>query len=267
MYWLNGQLTDSVSLSDRSFHYGDGCFTTMLTVDGKIEHWHKHIERMESCLCALGIEIPDWQMIEMWLAKAIESKGKAGVKLHISRGEGGRGYSPTQVTSPNVTISAFQFPVHYDQWSREGIELGICQKKLGINPMLAGHKHNNRLEQVLLKADIEQQGFSDGIALDYDGNVVETTMANVFWCIDGNLYTPKLSKAGVAGVMRRVVLERASNLDLKVYEGEFKLGELLTAEEVFVTNSILGIAPVTAIGKQRYSIGQITRRIQENPVS
>ena len=95
-------------------------------------HWDKHIQRMESCLNVLGIEIPNWQTVEAWLTQAIHTKGKAGVKLHISRGEGGRGYSPTQVTSPNVTISAFQFPSHYEQWCRDGIELGICEPRLGL---------------------------------------------------------------------------------------------------------------------------------------
>ncbi len=267
MYWVNGQLTDSISLSDRSFQYGDGCFTTMLTVNGVISHWDKHIQRMEACLDALQISLPDWNMVEKWLEKAAYSQGKAGLKLHISRGEGGRGYSPTQVTSPNVTISAFHFPAHYEKWCREGVNLGICHKRLGINPMLAGHKHNNRLEQILMKADIEQQGYSDGIALDCEGHVVETTMANVFWCCDGKLYTPTLTKAGVAGVMRRVVLEQASEKGLLVCEGEFTLSDLLTADEVFITNSILGVAPVTAIAEQRYAIGHITKTIQENPLS
>lgn len=267
MYWLNGQLTDSVSLSDRSFQYGDGCFTTMLTIDGKIVHWAKHIQRIESCLNVLGIENPNWHTVEAWLTQAIHTKGKAGVKLHISRGEGGRGYSPTQVTSPNVTISAFQFPSHYEQWCCDGIELGICEPRLGLNPLLAGHKHNNRLEQVLLKADIERQGFSDGVALDYQDHVIETTMANIFWLRDGILYTPELSHAGVAGVMRRVIMSYAAEHSWQVVEGQFTLEQLLNADEVFISNSILGVAPIIAIGEQRFSIGKLTRTIQETVLS
>tara|TARA_Y100001956_G_scaffold81552_2_gene99444 strand:- start:2917 stop:3720 length:804 start_codon:yes stop_codon:yes gene_type:complete len=267
MYLLNGELSDSVPLSDRSFQYGDGCFTTMLTVDGQIQHWPKHIERMNACLEALGIELPDWNLIEQWLNRMVRPEAKAGLKLHISRGEGGRGYSPTQVTSSNVTISAFPFPSHYEQWCQGGIELGVCRKRLGINPLLAGHKHNNRLEQILLKADIEQQGFVDGVALDWNGKVVETTMANLFWWKGDTLHTPLLVSAGVAGVMRKVVLEVASDLDISIQQSEYSLEELLGAEEIFITNSILGIAPVSAIGEQTFLIGNITRTIQEKALS
>ncbi|WP_394144349.1 aminodeoxychorismate lyase [Vibrio atypicus] len=266
MYLFNGERASTVSIADRSFQYGDGCFTTMLTHNGEIQHWLKHKARMDACLDALMIAKPDWLVIESWLAEMAYSDPKAGLKLHISRGEGGRGYSPTQVPSPNVTISAFHFPAHYEQWSRDGIELGVCSKRLGINPLLAGHKHNNRLEQVLLKADIEQQGFDDGVALDCNGHVVETTMANLFWRKGDTLFTPDLGVAGVAGVMRRVVIERLENLSLNLAQGDFELDALLAADEVFITNSILEVAPVTAIGEQTFSIGNITKKIQENPL-
>lgn len=267
MYLLNGELRDSVALSDRSFQYGDGCFTTMLTIDGQVQHWQKHVERMNACLEVLGIALPDWKIIEQWLAQVTMPETKAGLKLHISRGEGGRGYSPTQVTSSNVTISAFPFPAHYEQWCHDGLTLGVCSKRLGINPLLAGHKHNNRLEQVLLKADIEQLGFVDGVALDCNDKVVETTMANLFWRKGDTLHTPLLVNAGVAGVMRKVVLEAASDLGFAVQQSQYSLEELLDADEVFITNSILGIAPVSAIGEQTFLIGNITRTFQEKILS
>ncbi|MEF1291223.1 aminodeoxychorismate lyase [Vibrio sp. M260118] len=263
MYMLNGVCSDSISLSDRSFQYGDGCFTTMLTRNGNICHWPLHIERINACLDALHIPRPDWQVIEAWLSEMISHEPKAGLKLHISRGEGGRGYSPTQVASPNVTISDFIYPAHYEQWKQDGVELGICQHRLGHVPLLAGHKHNNRLEQILLKAELEQGAFADGVALDLDGNVIETTMANLFWLQGGKLYTPKLDKAGVSGVMRRVVLEWADSEGVDVEVGDFPLSSLLAADEVFMTNSILGVAPVRAIDRSQFDIGKITKRIQE----
>ncbi len=269
MYWVNGQPQSTISLTDRSFQYGDGCFTTMLTRNGQIEHWPFHIERMESCLTLLEIPFPDWQVIHNWLMQAVISKGLAGLKLHISRGEGGRGYSPTQVESPNVTISHFQYPSHYEQWKRHGVELGLAGIKLGHNPMLAGHKHNNRIEQVLIKADLERAGYLDGVVLDIDENIVESSMANLFWVKSNVLYTPKLDKAGVAGVMRRVTLEYAKAAQLEYHVGHYPLSELLSADEVFVSNSLIGIVPVTAIATSNserfeFTIGSITNKIQEN---
>lgn len=267
MYLVNGQPRTTVAIADRSFQYGDGCFTTMLTKQGVVQHWSKHVARVNACLDTLLIRRPDWSQVETWIHQIVLADDLAGIKIHFSRGEGGRGYSPTQVGSPNVTISTFAFPRHYQQWAKEGIVLGVCQPRLGVNPILAGHKHNNRLEQVLLKADIEQQGYVDGIALDCNDKVVETTMANLFWLKGEVLYTPSLSNAGVDGVMRRVVLDVVSKLGVSVKEADYVMEDLLAADEVFVTNSILGVAPVSAIEKQTFLIGKLTRTIQEKALS
>ncbi|MDN3610505.1 aminodeoxychorismate lyase [Vibrio ostreicida] len=263
MHWVNGQLTDSISLTDRSFQYGDGGFTTMRVESGVIQHWDKHRLRMESCLQALDIRLPDWQIIETWLESAIIDAPVSGLKLHVSRGVGGRGYSPTQVTLPNVTISAFQYPDHYAQWQKQGMVLGVCDKRLGINPMLAGHKHNNRLEQVLLKAEMDKAGFMDGLSLDVDGHVIETTMANVFWLKADQVYTPELKRSGVSGVMRRVVIDILSESGYDVASGNYTLDHVKRADEVFISNSILGVAPITRIGGRSFPIGTTTKSIQE----
>ncbi|NVD07030.1 aminodeoxychorismate lyase [Vibrio sp. JPW-9-11-11] len=263
MMLLNGVPADSIGLTDRSFQYGDGCFTTMLTRDGEIEHWPLHIERMNACLKVLKIPEPDWPLVHQWLLSAAQPVSKAGLKLHISRGEGGRGYSPTHVTSPNVTISDFTYPVHYEQWRRQGVVIGLCSTRLGHNPLLAGHKHNNRLEQVILKAEMDQLGLADGIALDLDGRVIETTMANLFWLNNRTLCTPDLSRCGVAGVMRRLVFDIAQQLGIPVCVDDYQLPEMMNADEVFMVNSLLGVAPICQVGKKSFEIGTITTRIQE----
>ena len=263
MFWLNGQPADSISLLDRSFQYGDGGFTTMLTRNGELIHWLYHKQRMQACLTALSISEPNWSQVEQWLLTAAKSEPLAGLKLHISRGEGGRGYSPTQVSTPNVTISNFAYPAHYSQWQEQGIELGVSRVKLGINPLLAGHKHNNRLEQVLIKADLETLDFADGIVLDMMDNVIETSLANVFWRCDDVLCTPSLETSGVTGVGRRLVLAYAKQTKFTVKIDQFTLDDVLNADEVFITNSLLGAAPIRAIESQTYPIGALTRRIQE----
>lgn len=264
MFWVNGQRADSIALSDRSFQYGDGCFTTILTRHGQIEGWSAHVTRMEACLRLLGIEFPDWQRVRQWLETASLPAAKAGLKLHVSRGEGGRGYSPAHVTTPNVTISHFPFPAHYEQWQQNGVALGVCERRLGHNPLLAGHKHNNRLEQVLLKQELDEQGYADGLALDIDGFVIETTMANLFWCREDTLFTPDLTLAGVAGTMRERVLQCALTMGLHIEVGQFTLCDIEQADEVFICNALLGVAPVSAISHKMFTIGPQTRRFQEN---
>lgn len=271
MFWVNGEQQQTIALGDRSFQYGDGCFTTMLVVAGQIQYWRYHQQRLENCLNALAIQHPDWVSVKQWLEIAIESVPstvvKSGIKLHISRGVGGRGYSTGGFSTPNITISTFDFPAHYEEWQRNGIALGVCETRLGLNPLLAGHKHNNRLEQILTKSELESHGFADGVVLDLNGHITETSMANLFWLKEGTLFTPKLDLAGVAGVMRRHTIALADEAGTTVKQGYYTMPELLAADEVFITNSILGIAPVCAIGGQKFPLGIITQSLQERVLS
>lgn len=263
MILVNGVLAEQISVSDRAFQYGDGCFTTMLTCGGHIQQWPFHQERVQACLDALGIPLSNWPDILVWLANAALPDEQAGLKLHISRGQGGRGYSPAKVSDPTVTIQSFAFPAHYAQWQTDGIELGLCQQRLGLNPLLAGHKHTNRLEQILMKAEMDRAGWQDGLCCDLNDHIIETTMANIFWVKDDILCTPDLSLAGVAGVARRCVMDAAQESGMTLAVGQYSLAELWDADEVFITNAILGVAPVRQIQQHCYSIGKYTRRFQK----
>ena len=268
MFWVNGLPQTHISLGDRSFQYGDGCFTTIKTKKGELEHWQAHVERMEACLKTLHIPFPDWSQVFDWAMKAVLNDELAGIKIHISRGTGGRGYSPSGIEGPVVTISNFAFPSHYSSWQENGVPLGVCETRLGIQPLLAGHKHNNRIEQVLAKAEIEGTEFTDAVTLNVQNHVIETTMANLFWVKDKKVYTPDLSLSGVAGVMRRKVLEFLQTNGYPVQVATFELSDLLNADEVLMCNSLLGVAPVSGIStpdnKIDFPIGKLTRRLQGN---
>ncbi|MFA0076726.1 aminodeoxychorismate lyase [Vibrio artabrorum] len=275
MFWVNGESQQTVDILDRSFQYGDGCFTTMLVRGGQIQYFRDHQHRVDEALIALRISGLDWDTINVWLDSARQyiqhnhshhpnttQNEKAGIKLHVSRGAGGRGYSTKNIAQPTITISTFEFPNHYSEWHESGIELGICQQALGLSPLLAGHKHNNRLEQILMKDEMDQAGETDGVVLDISGNVIETTMANLFWRKGQTIHTPQLTQSGVAGVMRKQVLTALNQAELSVTIGDYSLSQLMQADEVFITNSILGVAPVTRISNTQFTIGSVTRSLQ-----
>lgn len=271
MFLVNGRQSHSVELTDRSFQYGDGCFTTMLVKDGFPLFWESHCDRMNACLDVLQIPKPNWVQVLDWVEQAIngfDSQEKCGIKLHISRGSGGRGYGIQGAQEARITVSTFGYPEYYESWQRDGVNLGISSVALGHLPMLAGHKHNNRIEQVLVKAEIEQCGWQDALVLDIADNVIETSMANIFWRnANGEWSTPLLDKSGVAGVMRRHVLKQLEALSLNCNIEPTPLTALETAQEIFITNSLLQIVPVTSIGTKNYPIGQMTRTIQEKMIS
>jgi len=269
MHWINGQPVDSVPITDRSFQYGDGCFSTILVRDSDPELWDFHVERMTQALKRLSIDEPDWASIRNWISDIVLSDiERQGIKIHISRGHGGRGYSSKDIHHPQVTISRFDYPDYYDSWCKNGISLAICQTQLGLNPLLAGMKHNNRLEQILIKNELDAGHYSDGVVLDIHHRVIETSMANLFWMSGDVLYTPLLDQAGVAGVMRRKIIDVMTQQSCCIDEGHFLLSNLLNADEIFICNALLGIAPVVNISsKYQYSIGQCTQYLQKRIIA
>ncbi|WP_086982964.1 aminodeoxychorismate lyase [Vibrio aphrogenes] len=270
MFFVNGHRQEHISLQDRSFHYGDGCFTTILVKEGEPLYLEAHQQRLTQTCQRLAISLPAWQpKIVNWIKQAIIESGFAsaqfsGIKVHISRGSGGRGYSAKGATQTQVTIQAFRYPEHYAQWQSEGIKVGVSLIGLGVNPLLAGLKHNNRLEQVLIKQDIEQQMVDDCIVLDCHGHIVEMCAANIFWIRQQRIFTPELKQSGVAGIQRQRVLQYAQQHSYPVEVGQFVLNDILTADEIFITNALHGVVPIVRINKTTFNVGPMTRMIQEN---
>ncbi|MDO6705748.1 aminodeoxychorismate lyase [Photobacterium sp. 1_MG-2023] len=266
MVWINGVETDKMSVADRAFQYGDGCFTTILVEQGAPRLWSQHLTRLKLSLQKLNIAAPEWSHITetvMSLAQGYPHKGV--IKVFVSRGAGGRGYSPAGCQNTQVVVSDFPWPAHYAQWQQEGIELGVCRQRLGLSPMLAGLKHANRLEQVLLKQEIDANGWLDAVVLDANGDVAETCASNIFWRKGNTLYTPELSLAGVHGLMRAHVCELAAALGFCLEYVKSTLDDLLCADEVFITNALMALVPVTKIQHKTYqerrALEAITKRL------
>jgi 4-amino-4-deoxychorismate lyase len=124
---------------------------------------------------------------------------------------------------------------------------------------MAGLKHFNRLENVLARNEWIDNSIAEGLMLDDHGNVIEGTMSNVFAAKDGELHTPQLNRAGVSGVMRAHVINLAKQQNLIVHEHDISLSTLRQMDEVFLTNSLIGIWPVKKIQATDFTVGRITQ--------
>ncbi|PSU33357.1 aminodeoxychorismate lyase [Photobacterium lutimaris] len=266
MILINGKPDSQIAVTDRAMQYGDGCFTTMLVESGEIRLWPFHLERLKETLSLLDIAPPNWDELVATVNDLAENYPvKGGLKVLISRGSGGRGYSASGCDKTQVIVSAFPWPAHYRQWQQDGIALGVCQQRLSHSPMLAGHKHLNRLEQVLLKREAEQHQWLDAVVLDVAGNVVESIASNIFWRRGNTLYTPNLKLSGVKGVMRRHILQLVTELDYCLEIVNSPLDSLLCADEVFITNALMALVPVNEINgiifTQRTLLGELNKRL------
>ncbi|KLV08976.1 4-amino-4-deoxychorismate lyase [Photobacterium aquae] len=275
MILINGVKASSVAVSDRAMQYGDGCFTTMLVEQGKVRLWPYHLARLQTALERLAISAPDWgaltESVHQLAAdlcppqEAVNSSSKAGIKILISRGSGGRGYSAAGCNDTQVVISTFAWPAHYTQWQHDGIALGVCRQSLAKAPMLAGLKHLNRLEQVMLKREVEQHGWVDALVCDVDGYVVETVASNIFWRKGDQVYSPALDTSGVEGVMRRHVIELLEAMGYHTRLVKAPIETVLAADEVFITNALMALVPINEINgisfRERSALVELNKRL------
>lgn len=257
-----GTHVDAVSPFNRGLAYGDGLFETMRVKGGKIPLLPFHWRRLEHGLGRLGIPAPD-ASLQSFLLDASREVEQGVLKLIVTRGEGGRGYLPAVGSKPVQIVSLHPLPVYDVDYAHQGIDIGISCLRLGKNPMLAGLKHLNRLEQVLVRQSLSEAGYIEGVVLDVGDLVIEGAFSNICVITRNLIRTPLLDAAGVSGVMRAWLSENASTLGLVWRECELRLEDVLASEEVFLCNSINGLWPVTAIESQRFAIGPTTRVLQQ----
>ncbi len=244
-------------IADRSFNYGDGVFTTMQVRAGQLQLWPLHLKRLQRSAQQLDFAAVDWVLLQQQVFAAVTDTEQV-IKLLLSRGEGGRGYSPAGIATPHWYISTAVLP-DYNIQRLQGITLACAELKLAIQPLLAGLKHNNRLEQVLLKQEQARRGYDDLLVLDQQGFVTEAIAANVFFYRRGRWYTPELTRAGVAGVMREHLLSQ-SDVELVNWQQH----ELQQLEAMFVCNALMGIVPVRQLNLRQLDIApvqQFSRRL------
>jgi 4-amino-4-deoxychorismate lyase len=134
--------------------------------------------------------------------------------------------------------------------------------RLARQPRLAGLKHLNRLEQVMARAEWRDE-YAEGLMRDTEGLVIEGTMSNLFLVHEGVLVTPDLSQSGVAGVMRAAVLDLAAALGIPSAVRQVTTAMVEGAQELFLTNSLIGLWPVTRLETHNHVVGKITQTLQE----
>ncbi|GGP26968.1 aminodeoxychorismate lyase [Silvimonas amylolytica] len=251
MRLINGQAAERLDLSDRAFQFGDGVFRTFYQRDGKVPFLQRHLAKLRADALALGITAP---ADEVWLAdlRQIGSQN-ATLKLILTRGETPRGYVYPADLHPNRIVQSAPLPTAR-LWEAEGAEVRICETRAGWQPRLAGIKHLNRLENVLARAEWQDPTLFEGLLLDRDNHVIEGCMCNVLMLENGQLVTPLLDGAGVAGVMRSVVMNAAQQLGWSVAEERITLPRLLEAQRVWLSNSLIGLVPVGALAGVRWPV-------------
>lgn len=252
--WINGVAATTLPAGDRSVQFGDGCFTTARVLDGEIQFLAEHIARMQRAVSVLRIDGVDWKALEFEMVQAARERREAVVKAIVTRGKGGRGYSAAGCHEPARIVSVSDYPAHYHLWRQDGVKLALSPVALSKNPLLAGIKHLNRLEQVMIRMHLEQTDANEALVVDTSGCLVECCAANLFWRKGNQVFTPDVSHSGVDGIMRQHfirTLEDTTSWGLNIVSET--PAAMCGADEVLICNALMPLLPVKQADDQHYS--------------
>ena len=262
--WLiDGESIESVPVTDRGFQYGDGLFETIALREGRARFLDSHLQRLEEGLRRLAIP-DDGASVAAAEVERLAAGIKFGVaKIIMTRGSGQRGYRPPREVTPARMVGVLPAQPAPSDHYEHGIAMRYCETPVTSNRATAGIKTLERLAQTLARAEWDDPSIAEGVMLDESGHIVCGTMTNIFFETNRALHTPSLEQSGIAGIMRAKVLEEASAAGLDVRVGQYRPEYLNAADEVFVTNSQVGIWPVRRLAEVDFPVGSQTRRLME----
>ena len=259
--WVDGQPADALSLKDRGLAYGDGLFETIAVHGGQPILLDRHLTRLAEGCSRLAIAT-DIDRVRTELRAYAAAMGEGVLKLILTRGDGLRGYAPDPAAQGRRILQGNPPAAYPAVHGEQGVRLFPCATRLSNQPLLAGLKHLNRLEQVLARAEWRDSEHAEGLMLDQAGRVIEGVFSNLFLVRDGVLITPDLKRCGVAGVMRAELLFQAESLAIPTQITDVSLEQLQWADEVFICNSVYGVWPVRAYAALSWPVGPLTRKLQ-----
>lgn len=266
----NGTLIEEgapdLNLLNRAFKYGDGLFESTRVLNGRPILWKEHVQRLRAGMSALGLEAEDdfEEKLSQDCLQLIEENGITEYgRLRLTVYRGGTGaYLPTD-NHVNYLIEAYALKDN----PGNNAAISLCDYtdwSLAANP-LTGLKTLNALPYVLAARHARSQGFDDAVMYS-GGKVSETSSANIFIVKNKRLLTPPLSACCLDGVMRKQIFAMCSELKVGIKESNLSRKDLLQADEMFVTNSVRGMIPVSNYLDRNYqpSYGPMSSLVQKS---
>lgn len=258
---LNGEiLQNSNGYRNRGLHYGDAVFETIKVSAVKILFWEDHYFRLMASMRILRMEIPanfTPEFLEEEILRTIRELGNSSgahrVKLLVWRKEGGK-YTPL-TNDVDYLIQAEPIENPFYSLSDTKYEVELYKDHYIASGLLSTLKTTNRLLNVLGSIFAEENEYDNCFLLNENKNVIEVLNGNIFVVNGSKIKTPPLSDGCINGILRKqiiAIIEQYPNLE--IVEGSVSPFELQKAEEIFVTNTILGIRSITNYRKKKYAV-------------
>jgi len=248
MIWINGTLLPEdqarIDPRDRGYTLGDGLFETLAALDGHPLNLAAHLERLARASTVLDLPLPVEATevataIEQVVAANNLAKGRAALRITLSRGVGSRGLLLPLDPKPVLVITASAHPP-----VPQHLDAAIVPIRRNEGSPLSRIKSLNYLDNVLAQQQAQGAGAQEALMLNNQGRIAGFARGNVFAVLDGKLVTPPLAEGVLDGIVRHRLLQHAG---LETVEAVIEKGELGQAGGLFITNSLLGCVPVTRL--------------------
>ena len=251
------QNTSSLS-TNRAFLFGDAVFETVKILNSKILFLEDHYFRLMSSMRILRMEIPMNFTMEYFengilsVAKLKNIESSARARITVYRNDGGY-YLPND-NNVGFEISASALEKSFYEIDNSDYEVDIYKDFYVSKQLISTLKSTNKIVNIVGSIFAKENGYDNCLLINDDKNIVEALQGNIFMLKDGILSTPPISDGCLNGILRKQILNIAKKIDfIEVVENSISPFDLQKADELFITNVIKGIQPITKYRKKEYS--------------
>ncbi|KIY22930.1 MULTISPECIES: aminodeoxychorismate lyase [Mesobacillus] len=254
--YLNGRFVDhrdaAISPFDHGFLYGLGVFETFRIYNGHPFLLDDHLERLNASLAILDFEAEFTRENALKILKGLLAENAlrdAYIRFNVSAGNAEIGLQTESYKAPNVIVFAKPLPPAGEMYEKQAV---LLELRRNTPEGIARLKSHHYLNNVLAKREAGPAMDTEGIFLNEDGFMAEGIVSNLFWFKEGVLFTPAVDTGILNGITRRFVIEIARTAGIEVREGFYKKEAVQGADEIFLTNSIQEIVPVTSFSRKSF---------------
>ncbi len=269
--FLNGQLVDvnkaCISVTDSGFLYGAGLFETMRSYNGVVFALKDHLDRLFFSARTLSINPAyDRKYITDIIYKVLQANKLTDARLRLTLSNGPMSQSDEQGKA-TLLITAAKLQPYPAEYYKKGVLVVLCPFKQNPNEPTCGHKTTSYFSRMIALNRAHQQRAAEALWFTTDNRLAEGCISNVFLVKDSVLYTAPIETPVLAGIARKTVCQIALKNSIKLVEKELYIDDVLAADEIFLTNVIMQIMPVTTVEKHAVSdgkVGTMTREMQKS---
>ena len=259
--FLNDQLVDvgtaGISVTDSGFLYGAGLFETMRSHNGVVFALADHLDRLSFSASRLSIDNPyDRKHITDAVYDVLRANRLTDARLRLTLTSGPMAESERERKS-TLLVTATKFRPYPPEYYRNGVLVVLCPFRQNPDEPTCGHKTTSYFSRMIALNHAHQKRAAEALWFTVDNRLAEGCVSNVFLVKDAVLCTPPIETPVLAGVARKAVCQMALRDSIRLMEKDLSIDDVLGADEIFLTNVIMQVMPITKVEKHIVGDGRV----------